>query len=204
MICSLNILEKELGWKCLSCTAHTLQLCLKCGFDIPVISRLLAAAWKLVGHFNHSVIATEALKKKQEQIGDGDKFKKLVRDCQTRWNSSFFMLQRLLKLWRLITAVLLDPTVTKWSDQYLDLKTDQWKIVSKLVTVLEPLDVATTFLSYEQNPSLSCVLPVLQILIESLGQFGDEQPCVCQFKYVVIEEIKARWSFGMLTVIIIF
>ena len=84
MICSLNILEKELGWKSLSCTAHTLQLCLKRGFDIPVISRLLAAARKLVGHFNHSVIATEALKKKQEQIGDGDKFKKLIRDCQTR------------------------------------------------------------------------------------------------------------------------
>ena len=53
------------------------------------------------------------------------------------------------------------------------------------------------FLSYEQNPSLSCVLPALQGLIESLGQFGDEQPCVCQFKKVVIEEIKARWSFGM-------
>ena len=84
MICSLNILEKELDWKCLSCTAHTLQLCLKCGFDIPVISRLLPAAQKLVGHFNHNVIATEALKKKQEQIGDGDKFKKLIRDCQTR------------------------------------------------------------------------------------------------------------------------
>ena len=46
--------------------------------DIPVISRLLAAAQKLVGHFNHSIIATEALKKKQEQIGDGDKFKKLI------------------------------------------------------------------------------------------------------------------------------
>ena len=41
------------------------------------------------------------------------------------------------------------------------------------------------------------MLPVLQILIESLGQFGDEQPCVCQFEKVVIEEIKARWSFGM-------
>ena len=197
MICSLNILEKELSWKSLSCTTHTLQLCLKRGFDIPVISRLLAAAQKLVGHFNHSVIATEALKKKQEQIGDRDKFKTLIRDCQTKWNSSFFMLQHLLKLRWSIKAVLSDPTVTKRSDQYLDLKTDQWNLVSELVTVLEPLDVATTFLSYEQNPSLSCVLLVLQGLIESLGQFGDEQSCVCQFKKVVIEEIKTRWSFGM-------
>ena len=151
---------------------------MKRGFDIPVISRLLAAAQKLVGHFKHSVIAPETFRKKQGQIGDGDKFKKLIRDCQTRWNSSFFMLQRLLKLRWPITAVLSDPTVTKRTDQYLDLKTDQWNLVSELVTVLEPFDVATTFLSYEQNPSLSCVLPVLQGLIESLGQFGDEQPCV--------------------------
>ena len=106
------------------------------------------------------------------------------------------MLQHLLKLRWPITIVLLDPTVTKRSNQYLDLKTDQWNLVSELVKVLEPFDVATTFLSYEQNPSLSCVLPVLQGLIESLGQFGDEQPCVCQFEKVVIEEIKARWSFA--------
>ena len=62
-----------------------------------------------------------------------------IRDCQTRWNSSFFMLQRLLKLRWPITAVLSDPTVTKRSDQYLDLKTDQWNLVSELVTVLSHL-----------------------------------------------------------------
>ena len=36
------------------------------------------------------------------------------------------------------------------------------------------------------------MLPILHGLIESLSQFGDEQ---CQFKKVLIEEIKTRWLF---------
>ena len=62
MMCSLDILESERGWERLNCAAHTLQLCLKSGFELLVISRLLAAARKLVGHFHHSVVSTESLK----------------------------------------------------------------------------------------------------------------------------------------------
>ena len=56
MQCTLDILESEQGWKSLNCT-H-LQLCLKPGLDLAAISRLLGSARKLVGHFNHSVVAT--------------------------------------------------------------------------------------------------------------------------------------------------
>ena len=68
MLNSLDLLKSELGWKSLKCSAHCLQLCLKPGFIIPSINKLLAAARKLVGHFNHSVVATQALKRKHQQI----------------------------------------------------------------------------------------------------------------------------------------
>lgn len=150
MHCSLDILESERDWLSLSCTAHTLQLCLKPAFEIPVISRLLAVARKLVGHYNHSVVATEALKRRQEQMIAGaaesaTKFKKLMRDCPTRWNSSFFMLQRLLQLRWPITAVLSDETVTRRSDKYLDLKTDQWKSYQNLLKFLNYLTLQLHF-----------------------------------------------------------
>ena len=64
MVLSLDILEAERDWESLCCTAHTLQLCLKAGFEISGVARLLACARKLVGHFHHSVVATEALKLK--------------------------------------------------------------------------------------------------------------------------------------------
>ena len=139
MVLSLDILEAERDWESLCCTAHTLQLCLKAGFEISGIARLLACACKLVGHFHHSVVATEALKKRQTEMNlhvDG-KVKKLIRDCVTRWNSSYLMLERLLKLRWPVTAVLSDETITKRSDQYLDLKTDQWVLCAELVKVLE-------------------------------------------------------------------
>ena len=49
------------------------------------------------------------------------------------------MLDRLLKLWWPITAVLSDSKVTKPSDRYLDLKSEQWKLVEELVEVLRKL-----------------------------------------------------------------
>ena len=111
--------------------------------------------------------------------------KKLVRDCITRWNSSYFMLDRLVKLRWPVTAVLSDET-------------EQWNISAELLKVLEPFDIATTFFSYEENPSLSCVLPVLHGLMEKLSSSSDDLTEVRQFKQNVKAEITRRWSFDSL------
>ena len=50
---------------------------------------------RLVGHFKHSTLATDGLNKKQKTLG----FKKLlhvVQEVATRWNSTFYMMQRLV------------------------------------------------------------------------------------------------------------
>ena len=191
MMLTLDILEAERSWENLSCSAHNLQLCLKAGFDIPAI-----CACKLVGHFHHSVVATEALKRKQSEMNVVGK--KLFRDCVTQWNSSYFMLDRLVKLRWPVTAVLSHETDTKRSDQFLDLKTEQWNISAELLKVLEPFDIATTFFSYEENPSMSCVLPVLHGLMEKLSSSSDDLTEVRQFKQKVKAEITRRWSFDSL------
>ena len=121
-----RILSQEEGWESIFCSAHCLQLCLKEGLSITAIDRLLEAARKLVGHFHHSVVATEALKKWQEQMGDTQK--KLVQDVATRLNSSLHMLERLLVTRWSIIAVLSDEAVTRRPDHCLDLKTEQWEL----------------------------------------------------------------------------
>ena len=89
---SLAILNRGLGWESLHCSVHCLQLCLEAGFSINAINRLLGAARKLVGHFNHSVVASEELKRRQAQMELREK--KLVQECATRWNTSFYMLDK--------------------------------------------------------------------------------------------------------------
>lgn len=56
-----------------------------------------------------------------------------------------------------MTQVLADEDITK--RQYLELSSEKWLILEDLVKVLEPFEVATTFLSGEANVSLSTVLP---------------------------------------------
>ena len=73
----------------------------------------------------------------------------LIQDINTRWNSTFYMVEKLVEQRWPITAVLSDHTVTKPGDRYLDLKSEQWEILSALKEVLHPLQVATTYFSQE-------------------------------------------------------
>jgi len=54
------------------------------------------------------------------------------------------MFDCILKLHWLITEILSDETVTKRSDRYLDLKTEQGKLVEDNVTAFESFTIATT------------------------------------------------------------
>ena len=55
-----------------------------------------------------------------------------IQDVSTRWNSTYYMIERLVEQRWPITAVLSDHTVTKASDRYLDLKSEQWEILTAL------------------------------------------------------------------------
>ena len=125
-------------------TAHRLQNCIKRALDVEDVTTLLAAARKLVGYFLRSSKATVALKMKQPA---GCCPKKVIQDVATRWNSTYYMLQRLTELHLAIVAVLSDKNVSKPADASLDLSAYQWML-------------ATRLMSADQNVSLSFAVPV--------------------------------------------
>ena len=84
---SLSIHQEHHSKESIRCSGHCLQLCLKAALSISAINRLLGAACKMVGHFKHSVVATEEPKRRQAQMEVAQK--KLIQDCATRWNSAF-------------------------------------------------------------------------------------------------------------------
>ena len=55
-----------------------------------------------------------------------------IQDISTQWNSTYYMIERLIEQRWPITAVLSDHTVTKASDRYLDLKSEQWELLTAL------------------------------------------------------------------------
>ena len=156
MILSMDILQKEKAWNSLRCSAHCLQLCVNSGLTtVSAVDRTVAAAKKLVGHFRHSVVASEELKERQRQMGVEQK--RLVQSCATRWSSCYGMLLWLLEVRIPVLAVLSDENLTKRSDRYLELKSEQWAIVEELVSVLK--------LSYNMNITLLCRVSYLLYMV---------------------------------------
>ena len=169
-----RLLCDKYGWYTEACAGHTLQLCVKAGLRIRPVEIVIAASHHLVKRFHKSELATAALRRRQEQMQAEQH--SLVQDVPTRWNSTYFMIERLLEQHWPVTAVLSDQSVTKPSDRSLDLMTEQWNLLSELRPVLHLLQVATTYLSDEYNVSVSAVLPILLGLIKSMEVTEESLP----------------------------
>lgn len=100
-----------------------------------------------------------------------------------------FMLQHLLQLRWPITAVLSDDTVTKRSDRYFDLNSEQWLLTKELVKLLSSFEVATTYFGSEANASISSVLPILFGILQASAS---DHTAIRQFKKEVERQIKRR------------
>ena len=113
----MDVAVTSLGYPDTNCFGHTLQLAIRDALDHPEIQSCITACRNIVSHFNHSPKATGELRNQNTS----SKQKALQQDVATRWNSTYEMLDRILKLQWPITTVLSDETKPK-SDQYLDLK----------------------------------------------------------------------------------
>ncbi|XP_029170539.1 zinc finger BED domain-containing protein 4-like [Nylanderia fulva] len=147
----------------------------------------------MVGHFRHSNIAWKALKTNQEN------FKmpvlKLIQSVATRWNSTFDMLEHLVKNKRSVESVLADKSVTKAKlAQNLEIAEREWYIMENLVNLLKPLQVATTVLCANKS-LLSMVRPIVHSLLDNhLNSDLLDDDLLSQFKQVVCQELNTRFD----------
>jgi len=190
------------NWSDVHCSAHKLQLCITSAMGVDkvtnnTIAKCIGAASRLVGHFAHSPMAVGELKKRQASMFPDSQPKKLVQHCKTRWNSAFDMFERLVELRWPVCAVLSDRTVVKPADaKTLELKEDHWQLMSDLLPVLQPLQIATSVLSAEKEPTAPKVYPVLWGLVDDhLAVNANDSSTVSAFKDAVSQSIKQR--FGM-------
>ena len=189
-----RLLEADKQWNSLNCAAHCLQLCVIEGLGINAIAQALAAAKALVKHFHHSARATEELRKKQESMNQPTH--KLVNECKTRWNSTFYMCQSLLQNRWPVSAVIADESVTRVEHRRLDLSNAQWELLGDLVKILHPLEIGTTHLCSESTSSISSILPVLFGILKHLEVKEGDSTNIRRFKMSVESQIKSRWDLN--------
>ena len=181
------------GWPDIPCFRHTLQLLVGAGLSLSDISSLTACCRKLVGHYKHSRLSTSALKDKQKNLNYRNHT--LIQDVSTRWNLSYFMLERLVEQRWAIYGVLHNDTVSKPDHKKLDLKEEQWELSLKLLAVLKPLQVATTALCSKNHASLSSVYPVVYGLLKKhLVSLSDDPPTIKLFKETITSQLKQRFN----------
>ena len=167
-----------------SCFGHTLQLAVNAGLALNAIARLTAASRKIVGHFKHSTVAMGALTERQKLLKVPEH--SLVQDVATRWNSTYFMYERLAEQRVAIYTVIHDDKVTPPRQRHLDLSVDQWDLLSQLLVVLKPLQMATAALCAEKTLSASLICSVVDGLLKHhLKIKEDDLGAVIAFKEVV-------------------
>ena len=164
IVAALRILEERFGVVSHRCAGHTLQLVVNNAMKNPEIDKALAATRCLVKHIKKSEPATTKLKLKQQM---GTVEHKLIQDVAVRWNSSYYMIERVLEQRWPVVATLSDPEITQRGKHYLDLKNDQWTLLEELEVVLKPYEQATVFLSGQSYVTASVLPPLLKGLLKS-------------------------------------
>ena len=119
------------------CFAHTLNLVVKKSIDAtPGLEDLRTRARKVVTFFRTSTTAKEKLKEVQEQLNRP--VMKLIQEVDTRWNSTFLMLQRLFQERQAVGAALATLTT-----DVTPMSSEDYEATAACLHLLAPFNQAT-------------------------------------------------------------
>ena len=197
---NMKLAARQLDVSSILCFGHTLQLAIQEGLSHPSTTECLKSCKALVMHFNQSPLATTALKTRQGELTrDGIDFPTLQQDVPMRWNSTYFMIQSLLKNKGPIGLVLGDREVTKAVlATKLELRKEDWQLLEQIVECLRPFDVATKQMSAELYPTLGSVYPLVRGIMKRHLKKGEEEEReeVAFFKSKVKKALRKRFNIG--------
>ena len=103
---NIVLTTEMLDWTRMPCFSHTLQLAVEVILKIPEVVKALARCRRLVTHFRHSPRSTHLLRQKQTDLHHPQEV--LTQDVSTRWNSAYYMVQRITLQQQPLCATLLE------------------------------------------------------------------------------------------------
>lgn len=153
----------DIGWKHYGCFGHTLNLIVQDAISLIQVN--LNKVKTIVRHFKTSTVALEKLLKAQIQERPEVTPKRLIQEVPTRWNSTFYMLERFVELETYICA-----TVAILRKDLPVLSLEEWKMFNELCKVLKPFDEATKAMSGESYMTASTIIVMTRCLKKSCDQ----------------------------------
>ena len=168
------------------CAAHSLQLGITKAMKLKEIEELLTKCRKIVGHFKHSSLAKSKLKHAQVHYELPNL--KLVQDVPTRWNSTYYMIDMLIKNKLAINSVLIENAKT----DILLISNQEEILMIRLINLLVDFQKATTFLGGENYCSASVVKVIYRKLAKSLAFNPEQNIIISKLKKTILSDLQLR------------
>lgn len=185
------------GCRSMPCAVHTLQLAVNKGLGIDECMVISKKASAIVSAFKHSYKRTTALE--SYLINNGKPKLRLIQCCPTRWNSTLHMFERLIEVRSAIVAVMADQLYfTKKMAKKLEFFEDDWEKCRNLISLLKPLELATTVLCADKKVTISIVRPIISSLLSNKFKINtSDNELTVKFKSIVSNELCERFGFGI-------
>ena len=142
------------GWQHVACFAHTLNLVVSAAIKADrSVHDLQKKCKQIVSFFHHSAKSSEKLKEIQGQLGIPQH--KLIQEVETRWNSTYYMYERITEQHQAVTTAL---CLANRNDMCLT--ASEVELLKAAVAVLKPFEATTRELSVDKYISISKVIPL--------------------------------------------
>lgn len=169
------------------CFIHTLQLVVNDSINVQEnVIEMISAARRIITHFHHSESSQEKLKLYQQELDLP--FHQLIQDVKTRWNSTFYMLERLLEQKRPITLYIIENDVT-----FQNLSSTQWQLLEDCLMLLKPFEEVTKRIS-SSVASISEVIPNVTTLLKYLARANIFSENISAMRLSLISGLKVRFK----------
>ncbi|KAF0713474.1 zinc finger BED domain-containing protein 1-like, partial [Aphis craccivora] len=148
-----NILAaiKLCKWRSLGCFAHSINLVVDSGLGYKDVNDIILKVKAIVQYFKQSSQALIRLN--DNQIKGGHPILKLKQNCPTRWNSTYDMINRILKIKDPVLS-----TLAVLNNDLNNITNHEWNILNNLCKLLKIFYDITNEISSEKSVSIFKIL----------------------------------------------
>lgn len=183
---NMKVAIRVAGVTDVGCMSHTLQLVLHDAlFTQTSVEAVVKKARKIVTHFKHSEQACRHLVEHQQTVNSPEH--SLLQDVETRWNSTYLMLERLVEQHKAINLY----SVQRGGIDSLSIA--EWELAGRVVKILKPFYTATQEICSD-DACISVVIPLVSNLKNMLNTTAADHG-LKQMKAALRDAMSRRFSY---------
>ncbi|XP_055904691.1 zinc finger BED domain-containing protein 4-like [Eupeodes corollae] len=189
--CNMQSAMRLGNFASIGCVAHTLQLVIhEIIFKSDPMMDIIKKCRKIVGHFKRSEQACRYLKQFQETC-DLPRHT-LIQDVETRWNSTYLMLERLMEQKFAVNLYMAERGGIEVP------AAEEWVQIRDLISALKCFYQATLDISSDSS-SISLIIPLIVMLNSKLAPKDEDTENLKLLKIRLCESVNKRFSYSKST-----